>query len=165
MKMSKLSEDQLDALPSWARAFRERARELDLSDTEVAKLSGLGQARYSNYVTGLREPSLDVLVSICRALQTTPNEVLGFGAPGTSAPAGRSDPRAGLIGAMRLLSDDRISLARRLLAAIVAEDRSTGVVRLGGAQLSDQKADGTVDAELGQATVGRQHARGGRKPR
>lgn len=165
MRISQASHDQIDTLPSWARAFRERARKLGLSDAEVAKLSGLGQARYSNYVTGLREPSLDVFVSICRALQTTPNEVLGFGAPDTSAPAARSDPRSGLVGAMRLLADDRISLARRLLAAIVAEDRSRGVVRPGGAQLSDQKADGTVDAGLGREAVSRSPARGGRKPR
>jgi transcriptional regulator with XRE-family HTH domain len=60
----------------FARRIRERARELGLSDAEVARRAGLSERRYSYYATGEREPSLPTLVRICGVLATTPNEVL-----------------------------------------------------------------------------------------
>lgn len=58
--------------------LRARARELELSDSEVARRLGLGQARYANYVAENREPDFETLLRICRVLGTTPNELLGF---------------------------------------------------------------------------------------
>lgn len=58
--------------------LRARARELGLSDSEVARRLGLSQARYANYVAEAREPDFETLVRICRVLGATPNEVLGF---------------------------------------------------------------------------------------
>src|SRR6266851_4068697 len=60
----------------FARRIRERARELGLSDAEVARRAGLSERRYSYYATGEREPSLPTLVRICGVLATTPNELL-----------------------------------------------------------------------------------------
>lgn len=59
--------------------LRERARELGLSDTEVARRLGLGQSRYANYVVNKREPDFPTFVKICRVLGTTPDLLLGFG--------------------------------------------------------------------------------------
>lgn len=56
-----------------------RARELGLSDAEVARRLGLSQNRYSNYTNGLREPDFGTFIRICRILGMTPDEVLGFG--------------------------------------------------------------------------------------
>ena len=58
------------------KRLRKRARELDLSDAEVARRVGLGVQRYGHYVAGRREPDLATLVRICRALDVTPNDVL-----------------------------------------------------------------------------------------
>jgi len=58
--------------------LRARARELGLSDSEVARRLGLSQARYANYVAENREPDFETLLRICRVLGVTPNEVLGF---------------------------------------------------------------------------------------
>ena len=55
-----------------------RARELGLTDAEVARRLGLAQGRYSNYVNANREPDLATLVRICRELAITPDELLGF---------------------------------------------------------------------------------------
>ena len=55
-----------------------RARELGLTDSEVARRLGLAQGRYSNYVNGVREPDMATFIRICRELASTPNEMLGF---------------------------------------------------------------------------------------
>ena len=57
--------------------MRERAAELGVSNAEVARRSGLTERRYSNYVTGIREPDLATLVRIAGVLQYTPNVLLG----------------------------------------------------------------------------------------
>ena len=58
--------------------LRRRAKELDLTDAEVARRAGLSPRRYGNYVTGDREPDLRTFVRICKVLATTPDQVLGF---------------------------------------------------------------------------------------
>lgn len=57
--------------------LRDRARELGLADALVAERLGLSQQRYHNYVSDLTEPDYETLLRICRALDTTPNAVLG----------------------------------------------------------------------------------------
>lgn len=61
--------------------LRERARELGLADTTVAERVGLSQQRYHNYVSDQTEPDYATLLRICRALDTTPNAVLGVETP------------------------------------------------------------------------------------
>lgn len=58
--------------------LRARAKELKLTDAEVARRLGLAQSRYAHYVSGTRTPDYQTLARICRALLTTPNELLGF---------------------------------------------------------------------------------------
>ena len=47
---------------------------------------GIKQAKYSHYENQRREPSLDELCRIARALHTTPNVLLGFEPLRVSAP-------------------------------------------------------------------------------
>ncbi|MBS0472142.1 MAG: helix-turn-helix transcriptional regulator [Proteobacteria bacterium] len=54
------------------------ARDLGLSDAEVARRAGLAERRFGHYVTGLREPNLDALLRICRALGCSPNDLLNW---------------------------------------------------------------------------------------
>lgn len=58
--------------------LRSRARQLGLSDAEVARRLGLSQPRYAHYVSGTREPDYATFARICRALAISPNEALGF---------------------------------------------------------------------------------------
>lgn len=60
--------------------LRARARELGLSDVEVARRLGMSQSRYANYVVDKREPDFATFIRICRVLGTTPDLLLGFGA-------------------------------------------------------------------------------------
>lgn len=66
----------------FAKNLRDRAKELGISNSEVARRAALGEQRYGNYVTGLREPDLATLVRIAEVLETSPNRLLGF-SPGT----------------------------------------------------------------------------------
>src|ERR1700726_3151240 len=63
-------------METFAQRIRERARELGLSDAEVARRAGLSERRYGYYATGEREPNLATLVRICGVLAATPNDLL-----------------------------------------------------------------------------------------
>jgi transcriptional regulator with XRE-family HTH domain len=63
-------------METFAQRIRERARELGLSDAEVARRAGLSERRYGYYATGEREPNLATLVRICEVLAATPNDLL-----------------------------------------------------------------------------------------
>jgi len=58
--------------------LQKRARELGLSDAEVARRLGLGQSRYANYVSGTREPDFATFTKICQVLDITPDQLLEF---------------------------------------------------------------------------------------
>ena len=72
------SNRQKSGMEGLGKILRERARTLGLSDSEIARRLGLSQARYHNYVSDTAEPDLGTLVRICRALGTSPDEVLLF---------------------------------------------------------------------------------------
>lgn len=61
----------------WGDRLRARARELGLSDSEVARRLGMTQRRYSSYVNMSREPKYVDLLRVCAALGITPDHVLG----------------------------------------------------------------------------------------
>jgi transcriptional regulator with XRE-family HTH domain len=58
--------------------LRRRATELGISHSEAARRAGLSERRYGNYISDRREPDLRTLLQIARALNTTPNEMLGI---------------------------------------------------------------------------------------
>jgi transcriptional regulator with XRE-family HTH domain len=60
----------------FAKRLRERARQLELSDAEVARRAGLAERRYGHYVRGTRQPDFKTLIRICAALDATPNDLL-----------------------------------------------------------------------------------------
>ena len=91
-----------------------RARELGLTDVEVARRLGLAQGRYSNYVNGNREPDVATFVRICRELAVTPNEVLGFGTETRHTKGVRSRIES-LLDSFSL---DNLELALAILAAV-----------------------------------------------
>jgi transcriptional regulator with XRE-family HTH domain len=60
----------------FARRLRERARQLELTDAEVARRAGLSERRYGHYVRGVRQPDFVTLMRICGVLDLTPNDLL-----------------------------------------------------------------------------------------
>ena len=109
--------------------LQQRARELGLTDVTVARRLGLTQTRYANYTSGIREPDLRLFARICRELETTPDEVLGFGEP---SDAHMAVVRSRIEALVRGLGRDRLELALSLLQA---------VAKLGGIPEPDADAD------------------------
>ena len=66
-------------MESFASRLKKRAKELGISNAEAGRRAGLSERRYSHYVSGQREPDLATLTRIAGALETSPNELLGFG--------------------------------------------------------------------------------------
>ncbi len=66
-------------MEAFASNLRARTVELGITQADVARRAGLSERRYSNYVTGRREPDLATLVRIATVLRTTPDRLLSFG--------------------------------------------------------------------------------------
>jgi len=99
--------------------LRRRARELDLTDAEVARRAGLSPRRYGNYVTGDREPDLQTLARICKVLTTTPNQLLGFDDVKSAKKKSERDRLIDkLVATAELLSDAQLKLAIRHMEVI-----------------------------------------------
>jgi transcriptional regulator with XRE-family HTH domain len=99
----------------FAQRIRERARELGLSDAEVARRAGLSERRYGYYATEEREPNLGTLIRICEVLAASPNDLLlPEGKP--PAQSGRQRLLARIIAAT-----DELSVAELRLAACLIE--------------------------------------------
>ena len=58
-----------------------RARELGLTNAEVARRAGLSERRFGNYVTDTREPDLHTITVLARVLVISSDELLGITAP------------------------------------------------------------------------------------
>ena len=62
--------------------FRERLKETlkynSMSQVTLAKKIGMSQSVINNYCTGKREPTLDVLLLICKALDVSSDYLLGL---------------------------------------------------------------------------------------
>ena len=62
--------------------FSERLKEIlkgnGLSQTALAKKIGMSQGVVNNYCTGKREPTLDVLILICQALEISSDYLIGL---------------------------------------------------------------------------------------
>jgi len=108
----------------FAKRLRERARQLELSDAEVARRAGLAERRYGHYVRAAREPDLQTLLRICTALDVTPNDLLMPDSPSRRL-AAHERWLTRLIAAARGLNVDDVKLAARQIEAL-AEHRNPG---------------------------------------
>lgn len=112
-------------MEEYGARLRARARELNLSDVEVARRLGLEQARYSRYVNGLREPDLRMFVRICSVLATTPDAILGVDAPaGDATEADRL--RAQVDSTLRTMSLPALRTAVAVVNAIASTQSGAG---------------------------------------
>ncbi len=98
----------------FADRLRERAKELGLSNAEVARRAGIADRRYGNYVLGRTEPDLQTLGMIARALGLTPNDLLGF----SDAPVHEPTPVDRISLLLPLLRDDDLEAVHIQLEAL-----------------------------------------------
>ncbi|MCP5073670.1 MAG: helix-turn-helix transcriptional regulator [Rhodobacteraceae bacterium] len=97
-------------MTSLGERLRLRAGELELTDAEVARRVGISARRNNHYVTGRNEPNLDTLIKICRALNTTPNQLLGFEALKDADGMERTSLYDRITAAANVLEIDRLRL-------------------------------------------------------
>jgi transcriptional regulator with XRE-family HTH domain len=57
--------------------LKQQAQNLGISNAEAARRAGLAERRFNNYCNDEREPDLRTLVNIAKALETTPDVLLG----------------------------------------------------------------------------------------
>ena len=113
---------QKPGMEGLGKILRERARTLGLSDSEIARRLGLSQARYHNYVSDTAEPDLGTLVRICRALGTSPDEVLLFA--GAIKPRTDSEiARERVASAATALEGEALAYTADLVEAMLAVQR------------------------------------------
>ncbi len=98
--------------------LRARAKELELTDAEVARRLGLAQSRYAHYVSGTRAPDYQTLARICRALLTSPDYVLGFSVEGAERPPEAALLRDRAAAALDAMDPRRLRLAADILDVI-----------------------------------------------
>jgi transcriptional regulator with XRE-family HTH domain len=101
----------------FAKRLRERARQLELSDAEVARRAGLAERRYGHYVRGTREPDFKTLLRICAVLDVTPNDLL-LGDESLRRSSTHDRWLSRLVAAARGLDADDVKLAARQIEAL-----------------------------------------------
>jgi transcriptional regulator with XRE-family HTH domain len=106
----------------FAKRLRERARQLELKDAEVARRAGLSERRYGHYVRGVREPDLATLTRICAALDLTPNDLLLEKPPHRPSPHDRWLSR--LASAARKLDTENLKLAVRQIEVLLEHGKA-----------------------------------------
>lgn len=103
-------------METWGERLRQRARELGLTDVDVARRLGLAQGRYSAYVNGAREPDLKLFVRICQALGTTPDDILGV----SPSPMQEDATLFEVLASLRQLDNDGLALVSALIKTVAA---------------------------------------------
>ena len=58
--------------------LKELRKEKGLTQKQVAQAIRITSSAYANYEQGTREPSIDIIIKICKFFGTTPNYLLGF---------------------------------------------------------------------------------------
>jgi transcriptional regulator with XRE-family HTH domain len=114
------------------KRLKARARSLKMTDADVARRVGVSQPRYANYVSDTNEPDLNTFVRICKALSTTPDEVLGVVEIASQSESDLLNARVSAATAFMDLS--RLRIAAALLDTLAKMPD-------GEAEISDVKAD------------------------
>ncbi len=100
----------------FADRLRHRATTLRLSNAELARRMGLSDQRLGNYLAGTREPDLEMLARLASALQTTPNELLGF--QDQASEEHQADLRARARRALEEVDPSRLEVVLKVLEAL-----------------------------------------------
>ena len=103
-----------------------RAKELKLTNAEVARRLGLAESRYAHYVSGSREPDFKTFAQICRVLGTSPNHLLGL-ADGLFPDSAASIMQDRAVLALGAMDADTVALAVDLLELLARRSQRTEV--------------------------------------
>lgn len=101
--------------------LRQRATDLGISNAQAARRADIADRRYANYTAGERQPKLAMLAQIAKALETTPNYLLGFGE--TQDTGDRAKVLSRMNSAAQMLPDIELELVTVQLEALAAKHK------------------------------------------
>jgi transcriptional regulator with XRE-family HTH domain len=104
-------------MEAFGKNLSKRAADLGMSNAQAARLVGLSERRFGNYVEGRREPDLATLVRMAQGLKTTPDELLGVSGGAAKAKATK---RTALVNRL-IIATDRLSERDLELTVVQAE--------------------------------------------
>jgi transcriptional regulator with XRE-family HTH domain len=108
-------------MEAFGKNLNKRAADLGMSNAQAARLGGLSERRFANYVTGSREPDLATLVRMAHGLKTTPDDLLGVsGGAAKAKPTKRTALVDRLIIAAERLSERDLELTVVQAEAVAA---------------------------------------------
>lgn len=110
--------EQIVLMQQFGINLRRRAKELGLTDAEVARRVGISERRYGFYVTGDREPDLATLLRISDILQVGADHLLRPWQETERSTADRL--RAQIQSSAAALSHDRLELLAEVAATFAA---------------------------------------------
>jgi len=91
-----------------------------LSDAEVSRRIGIAQPRYANYISDIRQPDFATFLRICKALGTTPNQLLAF--EPLVSPADEADRvRQRIVAAINGMDERRLATVLKVVDAMADE--------------------------------------------
>lgn len=127
----------MSPMDGWGERLKQRARDLGLTDVDVARRLGLAQGRYSAYTNEAREPDLKLFVRICAALGTTPDVILGVSPSASPEDAGMSE----VLASLRQLDSDGLVLASALIRTVAAHQDQLAAKGDGSGRSSSEPND------------------------
>ena len=105
----------------------QKRRECGFSQEQFSEAVGMSRTGYGNIERGTAATSADVLISVCRILKTTPNEVFPSELSGGQNPKEGQEGKSVLLGeCIRLLSDmseDDLAVAARMIRGLAMTAR------------------------------------------
>ncbi|AWZ01281.1 helix-turn-helix protein [Rhodobiaceae bacterium] len=108
-----------------AKNLKKRAKELGLSDAEIARRTGLPTRRYGHYATGYREPNLDTLMAICEVLDVSPNQLLGWNKEDIPSHSGTGAAQSKLTSLATAMSAEQIDMLLEIGLIISKKQKKT----------------------------------------
>lgn len=102
---------------------RARAKDLGLSDAEVARRAAVESPRYGKYIRDEREPDFQTLLRICAVLNLTPNDLLQGAGP-RQITSNRDRLIARITSSCASLADQDLKLVDAMLEGAVRSKRT-----------------------------------------
>jgi transcriptional regulator with XRE-family HTH domain len=141
MALAAVSEQNV-RMQQFGNNLRRRAKELGLTDAEVARRVGISERRYGFYVTGDREPDLATLLRIVDILQTHADQLLR---PWNESEPSETDRlKAQIQSSAAALPGDRLQLLADVAATFATHDAKSGVMVAGSKSGKMKKSAKTV---------------------
>jgi transcriptional regulator with XRE-family HTH domain len=103
-------------MQGFGERVRQRARELGLNDSALARRVGIETSKFGKYLRDTHEPDYPTLLQICAALDVTPNDLL-LASVTDAAPTERQRLLSSIAGTCAAMPDEELRVVAKMVAA------------------------------------------------